>query len=79
MCRRIPRDVLETMYGITLSKPEEWEDPDRPPYAEEFLDAYSRKLEIKALACKLGIKHCCGNKISFPGRKMFTNKFKTFR
>ncbi|XP_028398266.1 large subunit GTPase 1 homolog [Dendronephthya gigantea] len=41
VCQRIPRDVLETLYGINLPKPEEYEDPDRPPFTEEFLDAYS--------------------------------------
>ena len=41
VCRRIPRDVLEAVYGVNLTKPEEWEDPERPPYAEELLDAYS--------------------------------------
>ena len=49
VCRRIPRDVLEAVYGINLTKPEEWEDRDRPPYAEELLDAYSRKLLDKSL------------------------------
>jgi large subunit GTPase 1 len=44
VCRRIPRDVLETVYGINLPKPEEWEDSDRPPHAEELLDAYGCKL-----------------------------------
>ncbi len=37
--------MLEAVYGINLIKPEEWEDPDRPPNAEELLDAYSRKLQ----------------------------------
>ena len=44
VCRRIPRDVFGTVYGINLGKPEEWEDADRPPSAEELFDAYSRKL-----------------------------------
>ncbi|KAK3879977.1 hypothetical protein Pcinc_015504 [Petrolisthes cinctipes] len=37
---RIPRKVFENMYGITLPKPREGEDPDRPPTSEELLNAY---------------------------------------
>ncbi|MPC13877.1 Large subunit GTPase 1 [Portunus trituberculatus] len=37
---RIPRDVLEHTYGITLPKPLEGEDPDRPPTSEELLNSY---------------------------------------
>lgn len=40
VCRRIPRAVLETVYGINLVPPQEGEDPDREPYAEELLNAY---------------------------------------
>lgn len=45
VCRRIPRAVLEAVYGINLVKPEEYEDPDRQPYAEELLEAYSCELK----------------------------------
>lgn len=40
---RIPREVFEGMYGITLPKPREGEDPDRPPTPEELLNAYGCK------------------------------------
>ncbi|KAJ8939176.1 hypothetical protein NQ318_017073 [Aromia moschata] len=37
----IPRRVLESKYGIMLPAPMEGEDPDRPPTAEELLNAYA--------------------------------------
>lgn len=37
---RIPRDVFEGTYGITLPQPMEGEDPNRPPTSEELLNAY---------------------------------------
>ncbi|KAK4297448.1 hypothetical protein Pmani_030143 [Petrolisthes manimaculis] len=37
---RIPRKVFENMYGITIPKPREGEDPDRAPTSEELLNAY---------------------------------------
>ncbi|XP_063888311.1 large subunit GTPase 1 homolog [Scylla paramamosain] len=37
---RIPRDVLEHTYGITLPKPLEGEDSNRPPTSEELLNSY---------------------------------------
>ncbi|XP_050307029.1 large subunit GTPase 1 homolog [Anthonomus grandis grandis] len=37
----VPRHVLEDKYGILLPKPLEGEDPDRPPIAEELLNAYA--------------------------------------
>nr|XP_023026894.1 large subunit GTPase 1 homolog [Leptinotarsa decemlineata] len=37
----IPRHVIEDKYGIMLPKPLEGEDPDRPPFAEELLNAYA--------------------------------------
>lgn len=40
VCSRIPRDVFESTYGITLPKPMEGEDPNRPPTSEELLNAY---------------------------------------
>lgn len=40
---RIPRQVFEGMYGITLPKPREGEDPDRPPTSEELLNSYGCK------------------------------------
>lgn len=36
----IPRHVLESTYGICLPVPHETEDPNRPPTAEELLNAY---------------------------------------
>ncbi|KAK7481407.1 hypothetical protein BaRGS_00027363 [Batillaria attramentaria] len=37
---RIPRDVLESTYGINLPLKAEWEDPNRPPSAWELLNTY---------------------------------------
>uniref|UniRef100_A0A1B6HMW8 Large subunit GTPase 1 homolog n=1 Tax=Homalodisca liturata TaxID=320908 RepID=A0A1B6HMW8_9HEMI len=36
----IPREVLQAHYSIMIPKPMEGEDPDRPPTAEELLNAY---------------------------------------
>ncbi|KZC07728.1 PREDICTED: large subunit GTPase 1 homolog [Dufourea novaeangliae] len=36
----IPRHIMEDLYGIMLPLPIEGEDPDRPPTAEEMLNAY---------------------------------------
>ncbi|CAL7938844.1 unnamed protein product [Xylocopa violacea] len=36
----IPRHVMEDLYGIMIPLPLEGEDPDRPPTAEEILNAY---------------------------------------
>ncbi|XP_076161825.1 nucleostemin 3 [Ptiloglossa arizonensis] len=36
----IPRHVIEDLYGIMLPLPLDGEDPDRPPTAEEILNAY---------------------------------------
>jgi len=38
---RIPRDVLDRIYGIRIIRPSEEDDPNRPPTAWEFLNAYS--------------------------------------
>ncbi|EDO40984.1 predicted protein [Nematostella vectensis] len=40
VCHRIPRLVLEGIYGINIASPAEGEDPDRAPYAHELLNAY---------------------------------------
>ncbi|XP_022794124.1 large subunit GTPase 1 homolog isoform X2 [Stylophora pistillata] len=40
LCQRIPRGVLEIVYGINIALPQEGEDPNRAPYAEELLYAY---------------------------------------
>ncbi|XP_042892449.1 large subunit GTPase 1 homolog [Penaeus japonicus] len=37
---RIPRNVIENIYNITLPSPKEGEDPDRPPTCEELLNTY---------------------------------------
>ncbi|XP_076231855.1 nucleostemin 3 [Calliopsis andreniformis] len=36
----IPRHIIEDLYGVMLPVPLEGEDPDRPPTAEEILNAY---------------------------------------
>jgi len=41
VCRRIPRIVLETMYGVIFPKPQPPDDPNRPPYPDELLSAYA--------------------------------------
>ncbi|CAI8002907.1 Large subunit GTPase 1 homolog [Geodia barretti] len=40
VCHRIPRYVLERVYGIRLPQPSEGEDPSRYPTALELLSAY---------------------------------------
>lgn len=40
VCRYIPRITLQEMYGINLPLPQEGEDPDRPPTADELLNTY---------------------------------------
>lgn len=40
LCTRIPRHILEDKYGIMIAKPQEGEDPNRPPFSEELLLAY---------------------------------------
>lgn len=45
LCTQIPRHTLEDKYGIMIAKPQEGEDPNRPPYSEELLLAYGCKFE----------------------------------
>ncbi|XP_078375382.1 large subunit GTPase 1 homolog isoform X5 [Oculina patagonica] len=40
LCQRIPRSVLEVVYGINIIPPQEGESPNRAPYADELLSAY---------------------------------------
>lgn len=40
LCQRIPRNVLEAVYGINLTAPQEEEDPNRAPLSHELLSAY---------------------------------------
>lgn len=44
LCSQIPRHTLEDKYGIMIAKPQEGEDPNRPPYSEELMLAYGCKL-----------------------------------
>lgn len=44
VCNHIPRDVLESTYGIMLPIPTDEVYPDRNPTAYELLTAYARKL-----------------------------------
>lgn len=44
LCQQIPRHTLEDKYGVMIAKPQEGEDPNRPPYSEELLLAYGCKL-----------------------------------
>ncbi|XP_050428713.1 large subunit GTPase 1 homolog isoform X2 [Adelges cooleyi] len=41
ICSQIPRHILEDQYSIMITKPLEGDDPDRPPTADEFLNAYA--------------------------------------
>ena len=43
LCQRIPRGVLEVVYGLNIAPPQEGEDPTRAPYADELLSAYGCK------------------------------------
>lgn len=45
LCTEIPRHTLEDEYSIIIAKPQEGEDPNRPPYAEELLLAFGCKLK----------------------------------
>ncbi|XP_020275041.1 GTPase LSG1-2-like [Asparagus officinalis] len=40
VCNRVPRQVLESIYNITLPKPKSFEMQKRPPLASELLRAY---------------------------------------
>ncbi|GAB1603812.1 large subunit GTPase 1 homolog [Argonauta hians] len=40
VCQQIPRTILEDTYGIMIPKPDEFDDPSRPPTALELLNAY---------------------------------------
>ncbi|XP_029471651.1 large subunit GTPase 1 homolog isoform X1 [Rhinatrema bivittatum] len=40
ICQRIPRHVFEAIYGISIIRPREDEDPNRPPTSEELLTAF---------------------------------------
>lgn len=40
LCQRIPRNILEAVYGISIAQPSEEEEPDRAPFADELLSAY---------------------------------------
>ncbi|XP_062621737.1 large subunit GTPase 1 homolog [Saccostrea cucullata] len=40
VCSYIQRETLEALYGINLPPPQEGEDPNRPPTAEELLTTY---------------------------------------
>lgn len=40
VCQCIPRHMLENTYGINIPKPDEGEDQNRPPTAQELLNSY---------------------------------------
>lgn len=48
ICRRIPREVLESTYTMKLPKPRMDEPRDRPPTAIELLDTFCRHRGIMA-------------------------------
>jgi len=41
VCRRIPKIILETLYGIILPSPQPPDDPNRPPTPDELLSSYA--------------------------------------
>jgi large subunit GTPase 1 len=41
VAQRIPRRVVEVVYGIRIIQPAEGEDPNRKPTASELLSAYA--------------------------------------
>jgi len=41
ICSQIPKHILEDQFSIMVTKPLEGEDPNRPPTADEFLNAYA--------------------------------------
>lgn len=47
LCSYIPRHILEAKYGIMIPKPNEGEDPNRPPRSEELLNSYACKYETR--------------------------------
>lgn len=51
VCALIPRHVLEAHYSLMIPKPMEGEDQDRPPTAEELLNAYGCMLNGFILVC----------------------------
>ncbi|XP_020605487.1 large subunit GTPase 1 homolog [Orbicella faveolata] len=55
LCQRIPRGVLEVVYGINIAPPQEGEDPTRAPYADELLSAYGY---IRGFMTSHGIPDC---------------------
>jgi len=40
VCQRIPREVLEQVYGIVMPPPQEGEEFDREPFADELLSSF---------------------------------------
>lgn len=55
LCKLIPREILESIYGINIPEPGEGQDPDRPPTADEFLSAYSR---VRGFMTSHGVPDC---------------------
>ena len=51
VCHKIPRFILQKLYGIMLPKPAEGEDPDRPPVPLELLMSYGCKLSMLLMIC----------------------------
>ncbi len=43
VAQRMPRPILEGMYGIKIPPPKEGEESDRVPYPHELLSAYGCK------------------------------------
>jgi len=54
VAHRIPRRVVEMVYGIRIIQPAEGEDPNRKPTASELLSAYACEfafLHFVSLSC----------------------------
>ncbi len=45
----VPRSVFEMYYGISITRPKEYEDPDRLPTSEELCSAYASKYLFRSM------------------------------
>lgn len=59
VCHKIPRFILQKLYGIMLPKPQEGEDPDRPPLPLELLMSYGCKCTSEVLRAQFLSLNIC--------------------
>eukprot|EP01119_Soliformovum_irregulare_P017599 TRINITY_DN5255_c0_g1_i1.p1 TRINITY_DN5255_c0_g1~~TRINITY_DN5255_c0_g1_i1.p1 ORF type:complete len:494 (+),score=152.16 TRINITY_DN5255_c0_g1_i1:677-2158(+) len=73
ICRRIPRNILETGYGIILPPPKPEEDQNRDPTADELLASYAFQRGFMTVhgqpdesrAARIILKDYCNGKICY--------------